>query len=148
MSKGNVFENDLLKIIFHNANIPLVGDATGLRGSTTPGDLYIALHTADVGEGGTQSTSETSYPGYIRVAVPRTTAAWTVNESLSQASNAAVITFPAATGGSVTISHVSVGTSSSGTGKVLYKGALPSPVVVSTGFTPTIAIGALIASED
>ena len=47
MSKSNAFENDLLKHVFNNDAIALVGDATGLRGSTVAGDLYVSLHTAD-----------------------------------------------------------------------------------------------------
>lgn len=40
MSKGNTFENDLLLLIFNNTDAALIGDATGLRGSSTAGSLY------------------------------------------------------------------------------------------------------------
>lgn len=56
MSKGNTFENDLLLLIFNNTDAALIGDATGLRGSSTAGSLYVALHTADPGEAGTAAT--------------------------------------------------------------------------------------------
>jgi hypothetical protein len=62
MSKSNTFEADFLALVFLNTNIALVGDATGLRGSSAAGDLYFALHSADPGEGGDQQTSEVSYP--------------------------------------------------------------------------------------
>ena len=78
MSKGNTFESDLLSLILNNIDCPLVGDATGLRGSTTAGSLYVSLHTADVGEAGTQSTSEATYTSYARVAIARSGATWTV----------------------------------------------------------------------
>lgn len=32
MSKSNTFENDLLKLIFNNDDIALIGDAAGLHG--------------------------------------------------------------------------------------------------------------------
>lgn len=146
MSKGNTFENDLLSLILNNVNCALVGDATGLRGSSTAGSLYVSLHTADVGETGTQTTSEATYTSYARVAVARSGSAWTV--SSGTATNAAAISFPAATGGTNTITHFAVGTDSTGTGKVLYKGALTSSLSVSSGITPQFSSGQLSISED
>jgi hypothetical protein len=58
MSKSNSLENALLLLIFNNTNFANVGDATGVRGSTTAGSLYLSLHTADPGEAGDQTTSE------------------------------------------------------------------------------------------
>ncbi len=146
MSKGNTFENDLLSLILNNVNCPLVGDATGLRGSTAAGNLHVSLHTADPGEAGSQTTSEANYIGYARVAVSRAGAGWTVTNGV--ATNAGAINFPAATGGSNTITHFAVGTDPTGAGKVLYKGALTSSLAVSNGITPSFAIGQLAISED
>ena len=146
MSKGNVFENDLLLLIFNNTNIANIGDATGLRGSSTAGSLYVSLHTGDPGEGGDQTTSEATFTSYARVAVARSGAGWTV--SGNAVSNAAAVTFPACTGGSNTITHFAVGMSSSGAGKVLYKGALSASLAVSNGITPSFAIGELDITED
>ncbi len=146
MSKGNTFETELLNLILNNTDLALVGDATGLRGSSTAGSLYVSLHTGDVGEAGTQTTSEATYTGYARVAVARSGAAWTV--TTGTATNAAAVTFPAATAGSNTITHFSVGTDISGAGKVLYKGSLSSSLAVSSGITPQFAIGQLSISED
>jgi len=146
MSKGNTFESDLLSLILNNVNCALVGDATGLRGSTAAGSLYVSLHTADVGEAGSQTTSEATYTSYARVAIARSGASWTV--TTGTATNAAAVTFPAATGGTNTITHFAVGTAISGAGKVLYKGTLSSSLVVSNGITPAFAIGQLSISED
>jgi hypothetical protein len=66
MSKSNTWENDLLLLVFNNTNASLIGDATGLRGSTTAGSLYLSLHTADPGEAGNQSTNEIAYTSYAR----------------------------------------------------------------------------------
>lgn len=146
MSKTNTFETDLLNHIFTNAAIALVGDATGLPAAATAGSLYVSLHTADPGEAGDQTTSEATYTSYARVAVARTSGGWTV--AGGQVTNAAVINFPAATGGSNTITHFGVGTSASGAGKLLYKGALSGSLAVSSGITPSVAIGALTITED
>jgi len=146
MSKGNTFENDLLLLLFNNTNIANVGDATGVRGSSTAGSLYVSLHTGDPGEAGDQTTSEATYTSYARVAVARSGAGWTV--SGNAVTNAAEIAFPAATGGSNTITHFAIGTSSSGAGKILYKGALSASVAVSSGITPKFAAGELDGTED
>ena len=146
MSKGNTFENDLLLLIFNNTNIANIGDATGLRGSSSAGSLYVSLHTGDPGEGGDQTTSEATYTGYGRVAVARSSGGWTV--SGNAVANAAQILFGACTAGSNTISHFGVGMSSSGAGKILYKGALAASLAVSAGITPSFAAGELDITED
>src|SRR5690242_13424401 len=92
MSKSNDFENDLLLLMFNNTNIANVGDATGVRGSTGAGSLYVALHTADPGETGKQNTSETAYTNYTRVAVARSGAGWTV--AANNVQNAGAVSFP------------------------------------------------------
>lgn len=146
MSKGNTFENDLLLLIFNNTDAALIGDATGLRGSSSAGSLYVSLHTADPGEAGNQTTNESAYTSYARVAVARSGAGWTV--SGNAVSNAALVQFPQCTGGSETITHFAVGTASTSTGKVLYKGALSASLAVSSGIQPQFAVGDLDITED
>jgi hypothetical protein len=144
MSKGNTFENDLLKLIFNGTAIAdLAEDDT-----TSPlTNLYVALHTADPGETGTQDASEATYGAYARVAVARTSGGWAVVNN--QASNAAEVAWPEATSGSNTITHWSIGVASSGATKILYSGARTGGgLAVSTGIAPTAAIGALVCTED
>lgn len=143
MSKGNTFENDWLLLIFNATAIANIADNAASSPLT---NLYVSLHTADVGEGGSQTTSEATYTSYARVAVARTSGGWTV--SANAVANAATISFPAATGGSNTITHFAVGTASSGAGKVLYKGALSASLAVSSGITPQFAAGELDITED
>lgn len=148
MSKSNTSESDLLLLQFNNTNMALVGDATGLRGSTVAGSLYVALHTADPGEAGDQTTSEATYTGYARVAVARSGAGWTISGTApTQAANAAAVTFPACVAGSSTCTFFSVGVATSGASKILYSGAITS-LAVTAGITPTAAIGALVCTED
>lgn len=149
MSKGNTFETELLSHILENADIADIGDATGLRGSTTAGSLYISLHTADPGEAGNQTSSEIAYTGYARVAVSRAGASW--NVSGGSATNAAEVAFGACTAGSGTATYFAVGTSSSGTGKLLYSGLITTPasgLAISAGITPRFAADQLTISED
>lgn len=143
MSKGNTFENDLLLLIFNGTAIADLAE----NDSTTPAtNLYVSLHTSDPGETGDQTTNESAYTSYARVAVARTSGGWTV--SGNTVTNTAAITFPEATGGSSTVTHFAVGTASSSTGKILYSGALSASLAVSTGIAPEFAAGELDISED
>lgn len=140
MPLSDTFENDLMLLVFNNTNAALIGDATGLRGSSTAGSLYIALHTGDPGESGDQTTSEATYSGYARVAVARSGAGFTV--SANAVSNAAAVTFGACVSGSSTITHFSVGVASSSTSKILWRGTTNS-LAVTAGITPSFGIGDL-----
>jgi len=146
MSKSNTFENDLLNLVFNNTDITLIGDAAGLQNSATAGSLYISLHTADPGEAGDQTTSETAYTNYVRVAVARSGAGWTVTGNA--VTNAATITFATCGVTGATLTYFGVGTDSSGAGKLLYSGALTSPLAVSSGIQPQFAAGDLDITED
>jgi len=149
MSKSDSWENALLLLLFNNTNAANIGDATGLRGSTTAGSLYISLHTADPGETGSQTTSECNYTGYARQAVARSGAGFVVTaNSVSPAGNA---TFPSptnATNLSQTATHFGIGTASSGAGVLLYSGALsPTIVIANTGVTPIVGSGTTITED-
>jgi hypothetical protein len=145
LSKSNSLETDILSLIFTNTNASLIGDATGLRASSTAGSLYVSLHTSDPGEAGTQTTNETSYTNYVRVAVVRSGSGWTV--ASDTVTNAAAVNFAACGVTGATVTHFGIGTDSAGAGKLLYKGALTSPLAVSSGITPSFAIGQLSVVE-
>jgi hypothetical protein len=148
MSATNAFETSLLSLIFNNANIANIGDAIGLRASTTAGSLYVSLHTADPGEAGTQTTSEATYTGYARVAVARSGAGWTVSGNAF--SNAVAVAVGPCTSGTSTITHFGIGTDVSGPGNLLFIGALTASIVVtsSSNQTQTFAIGQLSGTAD
>jgi len=145
MSKSNTHETDYLKLIFNNTTMSLVGDATGVVGSGAAGSLYFSLHTADPGEAGDQTTSEVAYTSYTRVAVARTTGGFTV--SGNAVSLVANVTFPAGTGGSGTAAYWGVGASSSGAGKLLYKGAISPSIVCGSGVTPQLTAGTVVTED-
>lgn len=142
MSKGNTFENDLLKLIFNATAIANMAD----NAATSPlTNLYVSLHTSDPGEAGDQTTNEVTYTSYARVAVARTSGGWTVtNNSVSPAAN---IDFPAGTGGSGTATHFAVGTASSGAGKLLYSGTVTPNIVTGNGVTPRLTTASAITED-
>lgn len=132
-AKGNTFENDLLKLIFNATAIANIADNAAASPLT---NLFVALHTADPGEAGDQTTSEATYTSYARVTVARTSGGWTV--TANSVSPAATISFPAATGGTNTITHCSVGVATSGASKILYYGTVTPNISVSSGVTPSL----------
>ena len=146
MSASNTFETALLSLIFTNTNAANIGDAVGLRGSTAAGSFFISLHTADPGEAGTAITSETAYTSYARVAVARSGAGFTV--AGASVSNAAVVTFPACGATGSTVTHFGIVETASGAGALHFKGALGASLAVSSGVTPSFAIGALTTTAD
>lgn len=145
MSKSNAWETGLLSLLFENSNFANVGDATGLRGSSTAGSLYFSLHTSDPGEAGDQTTNEIAYTSYARVAVARSSSGWTV--SGNAVSVDADVTFPAGTGGSGTATHWGLGTASSSTGVLLYKGTISPNIVCGNGVTPVLTAGTVVTED-
>lgn len=145
MSKSNSWENGLLLLLFNNTNFANVGDATGLRGSSSAGSLYVSLHTADPGEAGSQTTNECAYTSYARVAVARSGAGFTVTGN--SVSPAAVVAFPEATGGSETATHFGIGTDISGAGTLLYSGTISPNIVISSGVTPRLKTTSTVTED-
>lgn len=143
--KGNTNAAGLLQAMYQAVFSDLT---TFLANSGTPAtNLYISLHTANPGATGNQGTSEAAYTSYARVAVARTTGGWSLtNETIS---NVAAINFPAATGGSESETYVGVGVSPTAhdSGVLLWFGQLTAPLAVSSGITPSMAIGALTITE-
>lgn len=131
MSASNVFETDILKLIFNGSTISKIADNTVTSPAT---NLYVSLHTNDPGEGGFQNTSEATFTSYARVAVLRTSGGWTVLGN--QVSNTSVITFTQATGGSDILTHFGIGTDFSGAGSLLFSGSLTNSLNVSNGISP------------
>lgn len=141
MSKGNTFESELLALIFNATAIAdLAEDDT-----TSPAiSLTVALHTSDPGEGGDQSTNETAYTGYSRVAVSRDGSGWVVTaNSVSPQSD---IDFGECTGSPGSpITHFSVGT---GVGnKLLYSGTVTPNITMNTGVIPRIKATSTITED-
>lgn len=143
MPKSTLTCNSVLALIFNATTWNLIAE----NDSTSPAtDLYVGLHTADPGVGNNQTTNEAAYTNYARVAVARTTVGWTAPASGATA-NAALIQFPQCGASGATVTHVSIGTASSGAGTVLYAGALNSSLAVANLIQPQFATGDLDVTE-
>lgn len=141
-AKGNTFSNDLLKLIFNATAIANIADDAA---SSPLANIYVSLHTSSPGASGNQTTNECAYTSYARVAVARTSGGWTV--TTTSVSPAATISFPAATGGTETATHMGVGTATSGSGKLLFYGAISPTVAISTGVTPQLTTATAITES-
>lgn len=137
MPKANTICNDLLKLLFNATAIANIADNAASSPLT---NIQIALHTADPGAGGDQTTSESAYISYARVAVARTTGGFTASSAQST-SPVAAITFPAGTGGSGTVTYFSAGVANSGASKILYRGTVTPNIVTGNGVTPQLTTG-------
>jgi hypothetical protein len=142
MSKSNTLENSLLLLFFNGTTIANIADNAASSPLT---NLYVSLHTADPGEAGSAVTSEATYTSYARVAVARTSGGWTVtNNSVSPVAN---IDFPACTGGTNTITHFGIVSTSSGAGTLYYKGTVTPNISVSSGVTPRLTTASTITED-
>lgn len=132
MSLSDALENAFLLLLFNAtawANI-------AQNGTTPNTNISTALHTADPGESGTQSTSEVTYTSYARTDVARTSGGFTVT------ANAVVpvanIDFVAGTGGSGTVTHFSWGKTGGGASAIHASGTVTPNIVTGNGVTPRL----------
>ena len=143
MPKSTATCNSILALIF---NATAWADIAENDSSAPATNLYLSLHTADPGVGNDQTTNETAYTNYARIAVARTTGGWDAPASGATA-NAALAQFAQCGVTGATLTHVAIGTASSGAGTVLYAGALSSSLAVANGIQPQFAAGALDVTE-
>jgi len=137
MAFGTTFRNSLAILLFQATAIANVADNAATSPITS---VFASLHTADPTTGN-QTTSEATYTSYARVGVVRTSSGW--SSSAGVVTNVGAISFPACTGGSNTISHVGLGTLTSGTGSLWVGGAVTASLSVSSGITPQFAASGL-----
>lgn len=130
MPAGAITAVDLLAKTFKNTAIPW--DAIT--------NIFIALHTADPTAAGNQTTSEANYTGYARISITRGGAGWSGTNPLS---NTSLAQFGICTAGTNLLTHVTLGTLTSGTGQILAVGALNQSLSVAIGIQPQFSAGAL-----
>lgn len=142
-SKADAYENDLLNLLLRAVAIANVADNAASAPLT---NLYAALHTADPGDAGSQTTSEAAYTGYARVAIARTTGGWSA-PSGGSCSPAANIDFPVGTGGSGTGTHFSIGSLVSGAGRIFYSGPITPNITFGNGVQPRLTTATTITED-
>lgn len=145
MSATNLWEDDLLDLMFTNVAAPNMGDAGGLLPSASAGDLTIALHTGNaISDTSTvQTQSVAGYTGYSNQTVVRSTGGWTV--ATGTATNDAIISFGTSSTGPETETDVSLGGFA---GVMQIFSTLDADLVVNSGVTPEFAASALAISLD
>jgi hypothetical protein len=142
MSKGNTYENDLVKFTFQAVAIANFADNAASAPLT---NIRYSLHTGDPGETGTQTTSEAAHAPYARISVARTTAGHTVtNNSASPSAN---VDFAACTSGTAAVTFAVQGTATSGAGKLMYSGAVTPTINVAAGVTPRLTTASATTEE-
>jgi hypothetical protein len=140
MGKATATSNSFLNLVYRAVAWANIAD----NAATSPlTNTYAALHTADPGAAGTQSTSETTYTSYARTAVARTTGGWGAASS-GAVSPSAAITFPAGTGGTGTATHFSMGVASSGATGILHSGTVTPNITLGNGVTPQLTTATTI----
>ena len=110
--------------------------------------LYVSLHTADPTDSNAQDANEVAYAGYARIRVSRNAMnedAFVMNDGV--ASNPALMVFPPSKS-DAEITHFGIGTKPDGKGRLLYAGALHSPLKIGPGIAPAFPAGAIQIRED
>ena len=141
--KAQIFDDDLLKLIFNATPIPQIADNAAVSPLT---NLYFALHTTDPGIGGNQTTNEATYTSYARVPVARTASGFVVTGNSCVL--AGPVAFPNPTGGAGQIlSWFSLGIALGGTGKILYRGPITPTITIIVGLAPVLTTGTTITEN-
>jgi hypothetical protein len=136
MPKSSQFANEVLALIFHGTTISGIAQ----NHSSPVTTLTLALHTSDPGAGGDMTTNEATYTSYARITAARDSGTWDLSGNTIQPLSD--LPFPKATGGSETITHISIGTGVSN--NKMFTGALTPSIIVSTNVTPIIDTGTVI----
>lgn len=142
MSIANATENAIMLLVF---NATAWSNYADNAASSPQTNIHVGLHTADPGEAGDMTTSESAYTSYARVNVARSGSGWTVtNNSVSPAAN---IDFPAGTGGSGTITYFSTGKTGGGAAAILWSGTVSPNIVSGNGVTPRLSTSTTITLD-
>ncbi len=142
MAIGGTSETAILDLIF---NATAWANYADNASSSPQTNVAVALHTADPGTAGTQTTSEIAYTSYARASVARTTGGWTVSGTgPASCSPVATISFAAGTGGSGTASYFSTGKTGGGATAILFSGTVTPNIVCGNGITPQLTTATTI----
>lgn len=117
-------QSSILQLLFQAVTWTSIAQNTTSSPAT---NIYVSLHNADPGENGSQSTNETGYTNYSRVAVVRTSAGWSVSGTAPAiATNVSAVTFPQCGTTGDTLTHFGLGLAASGAGTLLASGPIGS----------------------
>lgn len=135
MSFSNAAETAIMALIFNATAWANMADNAAASPQT---DIAMALHTADPGEGGNQSTSEVAYTSYARVDLDRAAGAGGFTVTGGSVSPTANVDFPGGTGGAGTVTHTSAGKTGGGASAIHMSGTVTPNIVTGNGVTPRL----------
>lgn len=140
---ADVTENAVLNLIFSAttwANYAINATASPET------NIVTSLHTADPGDAGTGSTSESAYGNYARQNVARSTGFTTA--STGSVNLAANLDFPSSSGAATTITHFAYGKSGGGATALICSGAVsPTIAIGGAGVTPRLTTGTQVSLD-
>jgi hypothetical protein len=140
---SDVTENAILNLIYRATPWANYADNAAATPET---NIIVALHTADPGDPGSQSTSEAAYGGYARQNVARSTG-WTAAAAGSCAL-AANLDFPSSSGAATTITNFSTGKSGGGASAILMSGAIsPTIPIGGAGVVPRLTTATTVSLD-
>ena len=139
MAKSHRFAAQVLEWVFHGVAPAWTQNA----------HFWISLHTGDPGgPGSAQSDSETTYEGYRRQSLARSSSAVPVDRERREVTNLVQVEFPVCTkDGGGTVTHYGIGTDSGGEGMLVYSGLLDEPMAVQRRQAPRIPVRGLSVRE-
>lgn len=143
MSISNTTENAWLDLTYSATAWANYADNAASSPQT---NIHVGLHTADPGDAGTMSTSESAYTNYVRVNVARSTG-WSAASSGS-VSPAAAINFASSGASGTTITHFSTGKTGGGATAILLSGTVtPNIAIGAAGITPQLTTATTITLD-
>lgn len=142
MSASNTTETAILVLVFNATAWANYADNAAASPQT---NVAVGLNTADPGDAGSMSTSESAYTSYARVSVARSALGWTV--TAGSVSPVAAITFAAGTGGTGTVTYFTTGKTGGGAAVVLVRGTVTPNIVTGNGITPQLTTATAITLD-
>ena len=143
MSKSDAFDSALLGLIYQAQPIAGLADNAAVGAIA---DIYVALHTADPGEAGNQSTHEAAYTGYARKAVARSAAGWSITDNVC--SPVADIQFSRCTAGAPEEeTYFSTGVALAGATMILHSGPIAPTITMAPGVIPMLDTATTITED-
>lgn len=144
MSFSDAAENALLALIFNAttyANVAVNATASPLT------NIAAALHTADPGDAGTQTTSESAYTNYARQNIARSTSGFTA-PSAGATSLVANVDYPSSGAAGTTITYGSLGKTGGGATEIIVSGAIaPNIQIPSAGYIPRLTTASTVTLD-
>jgi len=143
MSIADTTETAIMALIFNATAWANYAD----NAATTPQtQISWALHTADPGETGTQSTSEAAYTNYVRVNVNRNSGGHTcTGGSVSPTAN---VDFASSGASGTTITFFSTGKTGGGATAILWSGTVtPNIAIPGSGIIPRLTTASTITLD-